>query len=176
MDIDLEELAAIIELLDKTDFTQFRFEKGDLRIAVSRGEALFPQAIGSIAPEGAVRGHGTAGAAVASTVAAPASIAPSPSAAAAGPAVASVDELAADEFLVRSPMLGTFYSAPKPGEPAFVQPGEDVQSDAVLCIIEVMKLMNSVSAGEAGTIRRVLVRDGDLVEYDQPLFVLGRTP
>ena len=90
------------------------------------------------------------------------------------PAASSADELGDDEFLIRSPMLGTFYGAPKPGAAAFVQQGQQVEADSVLCIIEVMKLMNSVPAGTAGTVRRTLVRDGDLVEYDQPLFVLGR--
>ena len=165
MDIDLEELAAIIELLDKTEFTQFRFEKGELRIAVSRGEPLAGESASAPNP------------------AAPTPAAPAPAATAPTTAVAPVpppaqapanDDLAADEFVVRSPMLGTFYSAPKPGEPSFVQEGQTVAADAVLCIIEVMKLMNSVPAGEAGVVRRVLVRDGDLVEYDQPLFVLGR--
>lgn len=170
MDVDLEELAAIIELLDKTEFTQFRFEKGELRIAVSRGEPLAGESASAPNP-------------AAPTPAAPTPAAPAPAATAPTTAVAPVppaaqapaaDDLAADEFVVRSPMLGTFYSAPKPGEPSFVQEGQTVASDAVLCIIEVMKLMNSVPAGETGVVRRVLVRDGDLVEYDQPLFVLGR--
>jgi len=165
VDVDLEELAAIIELLDKTEFTQFRFEKGELRIAVSRGEPLAGESASAPNP------------------AAPTPAAPAPAATAPTTAVAPVpppaqapaaDDLAADEFVVRSPMLGTFYSAPKPGEPSFVEEGQTVAADAVLCIIEVMKLMNSVPAGETGVVRRVLVRDGDLVEYDQPLFVLGR--
>ena len=164
MDVDLEELAAIIELLDKTEFTQFRFEKGELSIAVSRG--------GPLAGEPA-QAPSVVAASVSATptpTAAPVSVPQPPSAA----AVTGSTDLAADEFVVRSPMLGTFYSAPKPGEPSFVQEGQTVASDAVLCIIEVMKLMNSVPAGEGGVVRRVLVRDGDLVEYDQPLFVLGR--
>ncbi|CAN7538805.1 acetyl-CoA carboxylase biotin carboxyl carrier protein [Microbacterium foliorum] len=161
MEVDLEELAAIIELLDKTEFTQFRFEKGELRIAVSRGEPLATSPVDGAAPASA-----------ASPVTGPATpSAPALSEEAPVPA-GSAEDLAADEFIVRSPMLGTFYGAPKPGDAAFVREGELVAADAVLCIIEVMKLMNSVSAGAAGVVGRVLVRDGDLVEYDQPLFVL----
>lgn len=169
MDIDLEELAAIIELLDKTDFTQFRFEKGELRIAVSRGELLAPESspVATSAPV-------PTPAAAAPAPVQPVAPTPAPATATAA-APASAHELADDEFIVRSPMLGTFYSAPKPGEAPFVQEGQSVDADAVLCIIEVMKLMNSVPAGEAGAIRRVLVRDGELVEFDQPLFVLGRS-
>lgn len=174
MDIDLEELAAIIELLDKTDFTQFRFEKGELRIAVSRGELLAPEPSQPAAAPASAPVQAQAAATSAPTESV--SAAPVVTTSAPGPAApVSSDELADDEFLVRSPMLGTFYSAPKPGEAPFVQEGQSVAADAVLCIIEVMKLMNSVPAGEAGAIRRVLVRDGELVEFDQPLFVLGRS-
>lgn len=66
-------------------------------------------------------------------------------------------------------MLGTFYSAPKPGAAPFVSVGDQVQPDTVVGIIEVMKLMNSTSAGISGEVVEILVKDGELVEYDQPL-------
>lgn len=69
-------------------------------------------------------------------------------------------------------MLGTFYGAPKPGEPAFVKVGDTVAADSVLCIVEVMKLMNSVAAGAEGEIAAVFVHDGELVEFEQPLFAI----
>ena len=87
----------------------------------------------------------------------------------------SPDALPAGHILVTSPMLGTYYGAPKPGEPAFVQVGDAVSADAVLCIVEVMKLMNSVTAGAAGEVAAVFVNDGDLVEYEQPLFAIRAT-
>ena len=70
---------------------------------------------------------------------------------------------------VRASMLGTFYGAPKPGAEPFVKVGSRVESDTVIGIIEVMKLMNSISVGVAGDVVEVLVRDGDLVEFDQVL-------
>jgi len=70
---------------------------------------------------------------------------------------------------VKAPMLGTFYGAPKPGSDPFVSPGTTVTKDTVIGIIEVMKLMNSVSAGVEGTVVETLVSDGDLVEFDQVL-------
>ena len=73
-------------------------------------------------------------------------------------------------------MLGTFYSAPKPGEKPFVEVGRLVDSDTVVCIVEVMKLMNSVRAGVAGQIVEVYAQDGDLVEFEQPLFAIRATP
>ena len=66
-------------------------------------------------------------------------------------------------------MLGTLYGAPKPGSPPFVSVGSKVQRDTVIGIIEVMKLMNSVSAGVDGEVVEILARDGDLVEFDQVL-------
>ncbi len=74
--------------------------------------------------------------------------------------------------VVRSPMVGTFYRSPQPGAPPFVEIGREVAADAVVCIIEVMKLMNSIPAGHAGVVTHILVEDGAPVEYGQPLVVL----
>lgn len=180
MDVDLEELAAIIEQLDKTEFTDFLYEKGDLRLHVRRGGYI---------PDGAVQSP--AAAAAAAPAAAP-TVAAQPAAPAASPAAPvpavvhspwsngnspaiSPDALPAGHILVTAPMLGTYYGAPKPGEPAFVQVGDAVSADAVLCIVEVMKLMNSVTAGAAGEVAAVFVKDGDLVEFEQPLFAIRAT-
>ena len=152
MDIDLEELAAIIEQLDKTEFTDFLYEKGELRLHVRRGGHIPDGAIQS--PAAAVAAAGTRPAAP-PVAAQPAPAAAAPAARGAGtrrrkfpcvqrplPAI-SPDALPAGHILVTAPMLGTYYGAPKPGEPAFVQVGDAVSADAVLCIVEVMKLMNS---------------------------------
>jgi biotin carboxyl carrier protein len=69
-------------------------------------------------------------------------------------------------------LLGTFYAAAKPGEPAFVKIGDRVEPDTPVCIIEVMKLMYSVTAGISGTIAAICVENGDLVEHGQPLFLV----
>jgi acetyl-CoA carboxylase biotin carboxyl carrier protein len=71
---------------------------------------------------------------------------------------------------IESPMLGTFYRAESPGEPAFVEVGSTVEADTIVCIIEVMKMMNSVPAGVAGTIVEICPENGQLVEYGAPLF------
>ena len=75
-------------------------------------------------------------------------------------------------LLLRSPMVGTFYRAPEPGAAPFVQTGQTVEADSTVCIIEVMKLMNSIPAGAAGLVTQVLVEDGAAVEYGQPLLVI----
>jgi acetyl-CoA carboxylase biotin carboxyl carrier protein len=75
-----------------------------------------------------------------------------------------------DSVAIDSPMLGTFYSAEAPGEPPFVEVGSTVEADTIVCIIEVMKMMNSVPAGVVGTIVEVCNENGQLVEYGAPLF------
>ncbi|MBU6483267.1 MAG: acetyl-CoA carboxylase biotin carboxyl carrier protein [Betaproteobacteria bacterium] len=74
--------------------------------------------------------------------------------------------------LVHSPMVGTFYRAPEPGAAPFVQVGLTVSPDTTVCIIEVMKLMNSIPAGASGVVTHILVEDGSPVEYGQPLIAL----
>ena len=165
MDLDLEELAAVIELLDKADFTDFRYEKGDLLIAVRRGG---PPLDGDRAPVPA------------QTVGARA-VQPAPSTTQAAPpprdATTAAHTVADDgSVLVRSAMLGTFYRSPKPGDLPFVDIGDKVEADSVVCIVEVMKLMNSMTAGVSGEITAVHVKDGDFVEFDQPLFSVRPIP
>jgi acetyl-CoA carboxylase biotin carboxyl carrier protein len=77
---------------------------------------------------------------------------------------------ARDAQTIAAPMLGTFYRAPGPGKPPFVEVGTRVEVDTIVCIIEVMKMMNSIPAGVAGTIAEVHVENASAVEYDQPLF------
>lgn len=82
---------------------------------------------------------------------------------------------AANEFIVRSPMVGTFYSASAPEAEPFASVGKVVKDDDTLCIIEAMKLMNEIKAEVAGTVTAILVKNGQAVEYDQPLFHIKRS-
>jgi acetyl-CoA carboxylase biotin carboxyl carrier protein len=73
---------------------------------------------------------------------------------------------------IRAPSLGTFYRSPKPGSPPFVEVGSNISAETEICLIEVMKLFTTVRAGVRGTVREVYPADSDLVEYDQPLFLV----
>lgn len=165
MELDLEELAAIVELLEGADFTEFRLQKGDLSLIVTRGGASTststPTPVNPV-PTTSQPATGQAAAPVAqpATPAAPAVRA------------ASATDLEPDEVLVTTPMLGTFYRSPKPGEAVFVEIGDKVDADSVVGIVEVMKLMTSVTAKVTGEITRVFAVDGDLVEAEQPLFAV----
>jgi acetyl-CoA carboxylase biotin carboxyl carrier protein len=98
----------------------------------------------------------------------PAVPAPPPASASVPPAAAAEEEL----HTVKSPIVGTFYEAPGPGALPFVKPGDQVAAGQVLCIIEAMKLMNEIEADASGEIVKVLVNNGQPVEYGQPLFAI----
>lgn len=119
----------------------------------------------------AVRMPGAVAAAPAAPVAAAAPAAPAPAAASAAAPAAAVSH-PANWYCVTSPMVGTFYAAPAPGEPAFVQVGDEVAANQTLCIVEAMKLMNEIGAGEMGTVREVCVEDATPVEFGTPLFYI----
>ena len=120
----------------------------------------------------AVRMPGAVAAAPAAPVAAaaPAAAAAPGAAPAAAPAAAASHP--ANWYCVTSPMVGTFYAAPAPGEPAFVQVGDEVAANQTLCIVEAMKLMNEIGAEEMGTVREVCVEDATPVEFGTPLFYI----
>ncbi len=167
MDLDLEELAAVIELLDRADFTDFRYEKGDLRIAVRRGGPPLDEAPPARPAAAAAPLHEPApGQRAAEPSPKPVTVAQ--------PAAPTADD--EGTVLIRSGMLGAFYRSPKPGDSPFVEVGDKVEVDSVVCIVEVMKLMNSVTAGVSGEIVAVHAQNGDLVEFDQPLFSVRPLP
>lgn len=161
MTIDLEELAAVIRLIKEAEFSEFRYAKGDVSLVVRRG-AL---ANGAGEEEPAARPvppkPAPLQAKVETVPGARAEIRETP---------AQHSHVGGPVETVKAPLLGTFYSAPKPGEPPFVKVGMPVAADTVICIIEVMKLMNSVVAGVAGVVAAVHVSDGELVEHGQVLF------
>jgi len=167
MDIDLAELASLVTLLKEADFSEFRYDKGDVHIVVRRGGegeaplAPVPEAVPAASGDTARRSPSPA-------------VERSVPLAAPRPAEPSREPVAGS-ITITAPMLGTFYSAPKPGESPFVQVGSRVEPDSVLCIIEVMKLMNSVNAEISGEVVAVHARDGELVEFGQPLFSIRKT-
>ena len=180
MDIDLAELASLVTLLKEADFTEFRYDKGDTHIVVRRGPLDMAIAHAATLPAGAAAPvnaapavhtaitTGTTAAATTHNVAPPAATVSTTTSRPGKTAVSR--EPVPGAHVVPAPMLGTFYAAPKPGEPAFVAVGDAVGPDAVLCIVEVMKLMNSVHADISGTIVAIHAENGELVEFGQPLF------
>lgn len=173
MTIDLEELAAVIRLLADAEFSEFKYSCGDTVLHVRRGDLVAepplaaPTTVAAVPPSVVAVNPQESRVAPAAT-----GVAPTKPAILAGTAPVE----ATTGTKVRAPLLGTFYSAPKPGEPPFVKVGDRVEPDTIVCVIEVMKLMASVPAGVSGTIAAIHVKDGDLVEFDQPLFTVTDAP
>jgi acetyl-CoA carboxylase biotin carboxyl carrier protein len=137
-----KELEGLLRTLEAEGVSEFEYEDEKVRVRVA-----FPR--------------GTAPAAVAS---APVAMAPSPS----RPLAAAAEDPSV--VFVTSPFVGTFYSAPSPDAPNFVDPGSSVKKGQTLCIVEAMKLMNEIEADQAGTIVEVLADNGKSVEFGQKLF------
>ncbi|MDF1681350.1 acetyl-CoA carboxylase biotin carboxyl carrier protein [Ponticaulis sp.] len=142
----VRELAAILR---EADLGEIEVEQGELKIRVSKPAApVVAQAPVSYA--------------------APA--APAPAAAPAAEAASAAPVAAADEEIITSPMIGTFYRSPSPDASTFVEKGSSVNKASVVCIIEAMKVMNEIKAEVSGEIIEILVNDAEAVEYGQPLF------
>jgi acetyl-CoA carboxylase biotin carboxyl carrier protein len=138
----------IVELIENSSFTELRIETGDLKIELRRGGAPGSPVVSSQEHAG-LSGHAMSTNAV--------------------PAKAAVVNGAEVGTTVPAPMLGIFYHAPKPGDEPFVKPGDVVTPDTVIGIIEVMKLMNRVSAGVSGVVTGFVAPSGELVEHGDPL-------
>jgi acetyl-CoA carboxylase biotin carboxyl carrier protein len=158
--MDIRKVKKLIELLDETGVAEIEIKEGEESVRISRhpsGGAF------AMMPQHMMYGPPPAPAA------APAAAAVTPAAAAA--AVAAAAAATADQT-VTAPMVGTFYSAAAPGAKPFVDIGSEVKAGDVLCIIEAMKMMNQIESDKAGRIASVLAKNGDPVEFGQPLFVI----
>jgi|RhiMethySRZTD1v2_1073278.scaffolds.fasta_scaffold216396_3 acetyl-CoA carboxylase biotin carboxyl carrier protein len=156
----VDEIRELISLASETGIAELEVQRGDNRVRIRRG--------GSFAsPQEIVVSPGYA----APPVPAVAPVAPTPSVAAVEPAKPKGEKPADPNLvLVKSPIVGTFYDAPSPGAPPFVNTGDRVQPGKVLCIIESMKLMNEIEAETSGIVESKLVLNGQPVEYGEALF------
>ena len=156
--MDLRKLKTLIDLVAESDISELEVTEGESKVRIVKATAHSAQNQVVMMPSAAV--------------AAPAAAAPvaAGTPVAAAPAVAP--EAAPTGHIVKSPMVGTFYRASAPGAPAFVDIGSTVKEGDTLCIIEAMKLLNEIDADASGTIRQILVDNGQAVEYGQPLFII----
>jgi acetyl-CoA carboxylase biotin carboxyl carrier protein len=158
-----KELKDLIEFLIEKDIAEFELERGDVKVKVirtGRGAAV------SVAPEVRYVQAAPAVAHVPSSAPGVQEIAERPASPASS---AAADE---DLFIVKSPIVGTFYESPSPGSPPFFKVGDHVDMGQILCIIEAMKLMNEIESDASGVIVKRMVNNGQPVEYGQPLFAI----
>ena len=154
--IDWAEVTRVLDFMSEHNLDEFEYASGELRVHLRKPSAAGAAGIPFAAPTGP-------------TVASAAQPAVSASHAASAPAPPEAEEVL---HLVKSPIVGTFYSSPNPSSPPFVKAGDKVAAGQVLCIVEAMKLMNEIESDVAGELVRVLAENGQPVEYGQPLFAI----
>ncbi|MEM6332741.1 MAG: acetyl-CoA carboxylase biotin carboxyl carrier protein [Planctomycetota bacterium] len=150
---DLKTLRQLIKLMVDNDLTELDLEEGSEKIRLTRRDGT---PVVQAAP-------------IAAPMAPPVAAAPAPTGAPPAPAAPEADD-DADLDAIKSPMVGTCYLAPSPEADAFVNVGDRVSADTVVCLVEAMKVFNEIKAETSGTIEKVLVENGQAVEYDQPLY------
>ncbi|OQX30292.1 MAG: acetyl-CoA carboxylase, biotin carboxyl carrier protein [Candidatus Sedimenticola endophacoides] len=146
--MDIRKVKKLIELIEASDVAEIEIHEGEESVRISRAS--------SIAPPVAV-------------AAAPAPAAPAPAAPAPQPEAAE-EVISGHQIL--SPMVGTFYTASSPGAKPFATEGQSVSAGDTLCIIEAMKILNQIESDKSGIVKKVLVDNGQPVEYNQPLFII----
>jgi acetyl-CoA carboxylase biotin carboxyl carrier protein len=144
--LDIKLIKQVVDLMKRSDISEFEFEEDGFKLRLSSKGADAPQII--------------------QAAAAPQPAAYAPVAEAAAAPVAEEKGIS----IIKSPMVGTFYRAASPESPVFADIGTKVGNDSTVCIIEAMKVMNEIQAEMSGTITEVLVENGEAVEYGQPLF------
>jgi acetyl-CoA carboxylase biotin carboxyl carrier protein len=147
--VDIRKVKKLIELLEESGIAELEISEGEESVRISR----YPRMGGSPMTIAAPLVHS-----------APAAAAPATSAAERAPPN--------DDHTVTSPMVGTFYSAASPGAKPFVDIGSEVKIGQVLCIIEAMKMMNQIESDKAGRVTAIIAKNGEPVEFGQPLFVI----
>jgi acetyl-CoA carboxylase biotin carboxyl carrier protein len=149
-----KDVAEITRLLEESDFDELYLELDGMKLSLRRG------------------GSADAATEIASSAEPPRAVAAADANPTSPVAAPSSDD--AGHHTVTAPLLGTFYRAPRPGAPPFVEIGSEVEPDTVIGILEVMKLMNTVRAGARGRVAQILARDGALVEYGEALLRVSR--
>jgi acetyl-CoA carboxylase biotin carboxyl carrier protein len=152
--MDIEQIRQLVELMVANDLSRLELREGETHVLIRRGQptVLMSSAAGSAVPAGAVCG--------------------SPPGVAETGAQAAPPAEGANEVFIRSPMVGTFYAAADPESPPFVNVGDVIGPETVVCLIEAMKVFNEIKGEVTGRITKVLVKNAQAVEYDQPLFAV----
>jgi acetyl-CoA carboxylase biotin carboxyl carrier protein len=151
--MDIRKIKKMIELLEESGIAEIEIKEGEESLRIAR--VMPGQQITYAHPP------------MPPVIAAPVVAPEAPAASIAGPMRAG-----AGEHIVAAPMVGTYYSSSSPGAKSFVEIGDDVELGQVLCIIEAMKMMNQIESEKAGKIKAILVKNGEPVEFGQPLFIV----
>ncbi|WP_211460745.1 acetyl-CoA carboxylase biotin carboxyl carrier protein [Collimonas silvisoli] len=154
--MDLRKLKTLIDLVAESDIEELEVTEGESKVRIVKSSASQHSQVVMMQPQAQQQPAQF-------QVAAPAAVA------------APVEAIAAEPegHVVKSPMVGTFYRSSAPGSPAFVEVGSEIKEGGTLCIIEAMKLLNEIEADASGVVKKILVENGQPVEFGQPLFIIG---
>ena len=155
--MDLRKLKKLIDLVQESGIGELEITEGEERVRIARGGIVNVTPLGTPAMAPAI----------------PAAPAAAPAANPLAPAAAMEPAAAQEGHVVKSPMVGTFYRASSPDAKPFIEVGGTVKEGQTICVIEAMKLMNEIEADASGTIKAILVENGQPVEYGQALFIIG---
>lgn len=158
--MDIRKIKKLIELLEESGVAEIEIKEGEEQLRITRSQPPQYASAPIYAP------------ALPPTVQF-SSAAPVPGAATT-PIATSIVTARTDEQTVTAPMVGTYYSSPSPGAKIFIEIGDEVKVGQVLCIIEAMKMMNQIESEQAGRVKAILVKNGEPVEFGQPLFVIAK--
>ncbi|MBL1142034.1 MAG: acetyl-CoA carboxylase biotin carboxyl carrier protein [Proteobacteria bacterium] len=156
--MDIRKVKKLIELLEESGIAEIEIHEGEESVRISRGSTITAAQAAVNVPQ-----------AVPVAQAVPVGIQSSATESVSG------NDYSSEGHVITSPMVGIFYTSPSPEEPVFVSKGQAVKAGDVICIIEAMKIMNQIEADTDGKLLRVLVENGDAVEYGQPLFILEKS-
>jgi acetyl-CoA carboxylase biotin carboxyl carrier protein len=156
--MDIRKIKKLIELLEESGIAEIEIKEGEEALRISR----MPTGTAALAHQMPQM----ANLPLAAPLAAP------PKAAVPTAAEAAMAKAKANEHVITAPMVGTFYGAPSPGAKPFIEIGDEIKVGQVLCIIEAMKMMNQIESDKAGRVTSIMARNGDPVEFGQPLFVV----
>ncbi len=152
--MDLRKLKTLIDLVAESDIEELEVTEGESKVRIVKSSASQQNQVVMMQPQQPAHFQ------LAS--------------AASSPAAAPVETAAvAEGHIVKSPMVGTFYRSSAPGTPSFVEVGSEIKEGGTLCIIEAMKLLNEIEATTSGVVKKILVENGQPVEFGQPLFIIG---
>lgn len=165
----VEQVLQLIQAVSDSELTEFKYEEDGVKLSLKKtGDKIVQVQAPAVAPA-VVQ---AAPAVIPAHAPVPAAPAPAAEAPAAGGAAGAEEELPAGN-IVKSPLVGTFYAAPAEDAEPFVKVGDSVKEGQVLAIVEAMKLMNEIESDFTGTVKEILVENGQAVEYGQPLFVIS---
>src|SRR5947207_8562526 len=146
--MDLRKLKKLIDLVEESGISELEITEGEEKVKIVKGGVVAMAAAPVVAMQ-------------------------APAATSAAPAAPAAEPAAQEGHVVKAPMVGTFYRSPSPDAKVFVEVGQAVKEGDTICIIEAMKLMNEIEADASGSVKAILVENGQPVEYGQPLFILA---